>query len=75
MDINNDGILSYKEIVLYLLNTKDQTFINDTLTPIYDKLIPNIYRKNVTSNCQLYWEYIAEIFLYSFGLLIIFIYI
>jgi len=66
MDINNDGILSYKEIVLYLLNIKDQPFINDTLTPIYDKLIPSIYKNNVTSNCQLYWEYIAEMFLYSF---------
>jgi len=66
MDVNNDRILSYKEMVLYLLNIKGQTFIKDTLVPIYDQLIQSIYRTNVTSNDQLYWEYIGEMFFYSF---------
>ena len=70
MDINNDSLLSYKEMVLYLLNIKDQAIIQTILVPVFDKEIENVYQANISTNSQLYWEYVAELFFDSFGLLI-----
>ena len=66
MDINNDEIFSYKEVVIFFMLSSELSIFQEFLIPTYEILIEKIYGYNTNTTTiykdQLFWEYAAELF-------------